>query len=102
MAPISACKRIARGATSFGNEAMSISSFEDGPKSAIRWTDAAAGPPVLVVEDERDLAEEIRLELEASGHLVQLSETVDEALRAARSGASVLVIDRMLHGEDGL
>ena len=81
---------------------MSISSFEDGPKSAIRWTDAAAGPPVLVVEDERDLAEEIRLELEASGHLVQLSETVDEALRAARSGASVLVIDRMLHGEDGL
>jgi two-component system OmpR family response regulator len=54
------------------------------------------------VEDERELAEEIRLELQASGHQVQLSETVDDGLRAARSGAAVLVIDRMLHGEDGL
>ena len=79
-----------------------MSSFEDRPKSATRWPDAPTGPPVLVVEDERDLAEEIRLELQASGHPVQLSETVDEALRAARSGAAVLVIDRMLHGEDGL
>ena len=33
---------------------------------------------------------------------MQLSETVDDGLRAARSGAAVLVIDRMLHGEDGL
>jgi two-component system OmpR family response regulator len=84
------------------NEAMSASSFEDGPRQANRWTDALAGPPILVVEDERDLAEEIRLELQASGHPVQLSETVNEALGAARSGAAVLVIDRMLHGEDGL
>lgn len=61
------------------------------------------GPPVLVVEDERDLAEEIRDELEASGHPVQLWETAEEGLRAARSGgASVLVVDRMLRGEDGL
>ena len=81
---------------------MSMSSFEDGPRQANRWTDALAGPPILVVEDERDLAEEIRLELQASGHPVLLSETVDEALGAARSGAAVLVIDRMLHGEDGL
>jgi two-component system OmpR family response regulator len=61
-----------------------------------------AGAPVLVVEDERDLAEEIRLELQASGHAVQLSETVDDGLRAARSGVAVLIIDRMLQGEDGL
>ncbi len=81
---------------------MSMSSSEDGPRQADRWTDALAGPPILVVEDERDLAEEIRLELQASGHPVRLSETVDEALGAARSGAAVLVIDRMLHGEDGL
>ena len=58
--------------------------------------------PVLVVEDERELAEEIRLGLQASGYPVQLFETVDEGLRAARLGASVLVIDRMLHGRDGL
>jgi len=90
------------GAMAFGNEAMSMSSFVDGPRPTTRWTDALAGSPVLVVEDERELAEEIRLELQASGHQVQLSETVDDGLRAARSGAAVLVIDRMLHGEDGL
>jgi two-component system, OmpR family, response regulator len=82
---------------------MTISPFENATTPSTRGADAAAGPPVLVVEDERDLAEEIRLELQASGHPVQLSETVDDALRTARSGgAAVLVIDRMLHGEDGL
>ena len=75
-----------------------MSSFEDG----LRPAPTPAGAPILVVEDERDLAEEIRLELQASGHAVRLSETVDEALGAARSGAAVLVIDRMLRGEDGL
>ena len=60
-------------------------------------------PPVLVIEDERDLAEEIRFELQASGHVVQLAETCEEGLRAARAGgAAVMVMDRMLHGEDGL
>jgi len=82
---------------------MSISPFENGTRPSTRQTEALPGPPVLVVEDERDLAEEIRLELQASGHPVQLSETVDDALRTARSGGpAVLVIDRMLHGEDGL
>ena len=34
---------------------------------------------------------------------MQVSETVDDALRTVRSGGpAVLVIDRMLHGEDGL
>ena len=81
---------------------MSMSFFEGGSRPAARWTDAPAGPPILVVEDERELAEEIRLELQAGGHSVQLTETVDDGLKAARSGAAVLVIDRMLHGEDGL
>jgi two-component system, OmpR family, response regulator len=81
---------------------MTMSSFEDRAKAAGRWTDTPAGSPILVVEDEHDLAEEIRLELQASGHAVQLSETVDDALRAARSGVVALVIDRMLRGEDGL
>ena len=67
-----------------------------------RPAEGLAGASVLVVEDERDLAEEIRLELQASGHAVQLSETVDDGLRAARSGVAVLIIDRMLQGEDGL
>jgi len=77
------------------NEVMTAFPFDKG-------VDAAPGDPILVVEDEHDLAEEIRLELQASGHSAQLSETVDDALQAARAGVAVLVIDRMLHGEDGL
>src|SRR6202046_1613197 len=58
---------------------------------------------VLVIENDRELAEEIRLELEAGGHAVQVAETLTEGLRAARSGdASVLVVDRLLDGENGL
>ena len=58
---------------------------------------------VLVIENDRELAEEIRLELEAGGHAVQVAETLAEGLRAARSGdASVLVVDRVLDGENGL
>jgi two-component system, OmpR family, response regulator len=72
------------------------------PLERTRPADAVTGAPVLLVEDERDLAEEIRLELQASGHPVQLAETVDDGLRVARSGVAVLIVDRMLHGEDGL
>jgi two-component system OmpR family response regulator len=83
----------------WGKEAMSISPFE----SATGRADAPADLPVLVVEDERNLAEEIRLELQASGHPVQLSQTIGDGLRSARSaGFAVLIVDRMLHGEDGL
>lgn len=61
------------------------------------------GSLVLVVEDDHELAEEIRLELQAVGHTVQVAETLSEGLRAARSGdVSVLIIDRILHGEDAL
>ncbi len=62
-----------------------------------------SGSLVLVIENDPELAEEIRLDLEAGGHPVQVAETLTEGLREARSGHSaVLVIDRMLHGEDGL
>jgi two-component system, OmpR family, response regulator len=63
----------------------------------------ADGATVLVVEDEPDLAKEIQLELENSGHAVRVAHTVDEGLSEARSGwASVLVLDRMLGEGDGL
>jgi DNA-binding response OmpR family regulator len=82
---------------------MSIPSFEDPNVTKVRPMEALAQAPILIVEDERDLAEEIRSELQAGGHPVTLSETVEDALKAARAGgASVLVVDRMLHGEDGL
>ena len=60
-------------------------------------------PVVLIIEDERGLAEEIRYELQAEGYPVELAETRAEGLRAARAGnAAVLVVDRILHHEDGL
>ncbi|MBV8663102.1 MAG: response regulator transcription factor [Hyphomicrobiales bacterium] len=62
-----------------------------------------APPPILVIEDEIDLGEEIRCELQAVGYDVELVATRQEGLQAARAnGAAVLVMDRMLHGEDGL
>jgi two-component system, OmpR family, response regulator len=62
-----------------------------------------SGSLVLVVENDRELAEEIRLDLEAGGHTVQVAETLTEGLRAARSGdAAVLVIDPVLEAENGL
>ena len=61
------------------------------------------GGLVLVIENNRELAEEIRLDVEAGGHTVQIAETLTEGLRAARSGdAGVLVVDRVLDGENGL
>jgi two-component system OmpR family response regulator len=61
------------------------------------------GNLVLVIEDDRELAEEIRLDLGASSHAVQVAETLTEGLRTVRSGgAAVLVIDRVLEGENGL
>jgi two-component system, OmpR family, response regulator len=58
---------------------------------------------VLVIESNRELAEEIRLDLEAGGHTVQVAQTLAEGLRAARSGdVSALVVDRLLDGENGL
>jgi two-component system, OmpR family, response regulator len=62
-----------------------------------------SGSLVLVIENDRELAEEIRFDLEASGHIVQVAKTLAEGLPAARSGdASVLVVDRFLDGENGL
>jgi two-component system OmpR family response regulator len=62
--------------------------------------DAAA---VLVIEDERELAEEIRNELQSQGHSVEWAPTLTEGREAARRGeAALLIVDRMLGGEDGL
>ena len=58
---------------------------------------------VLVIEDEPDLGHEIRAELERLGYAVELVETSEDGMRVARAGgASLLLLDRMLHGSDGL
>jgi two-component system OmpR family response regulator len=57
---------------------------------------------ILLVEDERELANEIKIELERLGHLVQTA-SIAEAADAARVGdAAILVMDRMVFGEDSL
>ncbi len=59
--------------------------------------------PVLLVEDEPAMAQEIERELLRLGYSVKIARTVEEGLRAARSiDAALLIIDRMLSGDDSL
>jgi two-component system, OmpR family, response regulator len=61
------------------------------------------GSLVLLIEDDRELAAAIRLDLEAGGHTVHIAETMAEGLRAARSGdVGALIVDRLMDGENGL
>ena len=58
---------------------------------------------MLIIEDERGLAEEIIAELRRLGHPVRHADTVPAGLQEARTGgAAVMIVDRMLHGADGL
>lgn len=59
---------------------------------------------VLVVEDEKHLAEGLRFNLEAEGYEVEVLETGEEALALLASDSSafdILVLDVMLPGKDG-
>ncbi len=59
---------------------------------------------VLIVEDERHLADGLRFNLEAEGYRVQVVETGEEALDqllAQPAPFDVLVLDVMLPGKDG-
>jgi phosphate regulon transcriptional regulator PhoB len=67
-----------------------------------RPTDAEK-PMILVVEDERDIRELIRFNLEQEGFAVAVAEDGEQALDAARRGRPALVIlDLMLPGLSGL
>ena len=60
-------------------------------------------PSVLLIEDERGLAEEIGAELHRRGYGVHHVDTVADGLHAARSGdAAMMIVDRLLYGSDGL
>jgi DNA-binding response OmpR family regulator len=58
---------------------------------------------VLVVEDEKHLAEGLRFNLEAEGYEVEVVDTGEQALELFAAGRSfdVLVLDVMLPGKDG-
>jgi two-component system OmpR family response regulator len=58
--------------------------------------------PILLVEDEQEMAVEIAGELESKGHLVRLA-TVAEAVDTARvGGAALIILDRLVFGVDCL
>lgn len=60
-------------------------------------------PRLLVVEDEPDIAEVLRYNLERAGFAVELQNTGDGALAAVRrQPPDLLVLDLMLPGLDGL
>jgi len=57
---------------------------------------------ILLVEDEKEMADEIRSELEGRGYLVRVA-SIAEAAAAARVGdAAMLIMDRIVFGEDSL
>jgi DNA-binding response OmpR family regulator len=59
---------------------------------------------ILVVEDERHLAEGLRFNLEADGYAVQVAETGEAAIEAVTSASpsfDAMVLDVMLPGKDG-
>jgi two-component system OmpR family response regulator len=79
--------------------------MNDHPSSCVLNQDYSkpGGSLVLLIEDDRELAGAIRLDLEAGGHTVHIAETIAEGLRAARSGdVAALVIDRLMDGENGV
>lgn len=57
---------------------------------------------VLVIEDDRDIAEAIGYQLERSGLSVQLARTGEEGLELARRGVDLILLDLNLPGMDGL
>lgn len=59
---------------------------------------------ILVVEDEKHIAQGLRFNLEAEGYSVTLSETgeqAEELLMAGRENFDLLLLDVMLPGKDG-
>jgi two-component system, OmpR family, response regulator len=57
---------------------------------------------ILLVEDEQELANEIKIELERQGYLVRAA-SIAEAADAARVGdAAMMIMDRLVFGEDSL
>jgi two-component system, OmpR family, response regulator len=58
---------------------------------------------ILVIEDDRETAEQIVEALAGSGYAVDLAVNGEDGLNRARSGEyAVMTIDRMLPGSDGL
>ena len=60
------------------------------------------GWTILLVEDEIELATEIKVKLERHGYLVRPVSMADAADIARTNGAAMLILDRLLYGVDSL
>jgi two-component system OmpR family response regulator len=60
------------------------------------------GWTILLVEDEIELATEIKVELERHGYVVRLVSMADAVDIARTNGAAMLILDRLLYGVDRL
>ncbi len=60
------------------------------------------GWTILLVEDEIELASEIKIELERNGYLVRPVSLADVMDIARTNGAAMLILDRLLYGVDSL
>jgi two-component system phosphate regulon response regulator PhoB len=63
---------------------------------------ADAGRRVLLIEDDRDIAEAIAYHLESRGLRVRLAYTGEEGLEASRRGVDLILLDLNLPNMDGL
>jgi two-component system OmpR family response regulator len=68
----------------------------------MKETTANRAQTILLVEDEKELANEITIELERLGYLVQTVSIVEAADAARVGGAALLIMDRIVFGEDSL
>ena len=67
-------------------------------------TKATSIPPqtIVLVEDEEELANEIKPELERLGYLVRMASIAEAADAARAGGAAMMIMDRIVFGEDSL
>ena len=57
---------------------------------------------ILLVEDEMEMATEIKAALEENGYVVRIASVAEAADVARTSGAAMLILDRILFGVDSL
>jgi len=89
-------------------ELVEPSTIQHNSKAAIRKLQMPANGsldqvPILVAEDEPEMAREIAAQLTSLGYLARISETGAAGLEAARrERAALLIVDHMLNGIDSL
>ena len=85
---------------------MGVSDPDDLEKAVVLNASPRSEPKrgvVLIIADDDELAEGMRIELQAAGFVVHVALSRSEGLRVFRwCGASAVVVDRMADGIDGL